>query len=211
MPHSQRLAHCHVISSVCRDGRSNHMVSLSLSIHLSIFFAHATTFGLFQAIRRHFLAASDQTDTNCCITASAWACNRPDSPRLFFYFTACLSLLLCFPVASRLSPNTCCPLLCFLLRESAFCPTQVPANKVWRPAINERAHRTAFPPSWQLRETVSTVSALNGSRPPFLGSLPLPSGIYSCAWSKSLQAFVVMPVHYACTPLHLCACYAFRC
>ena len=26
---SQRLDHCHVILSLCRDGRSNHMVSLS--------------------------------------------------------------------------------------------------------------------------------------------------------------------------------------
>lgn len=77
-----------------------------------------------------------------------------------------------------------------------------------QPSLRES---TEQPSLWAGSWDYSTVSALYGSRPPFLGLLPLPSGIYSCAWSKSLQAFVVMPVHYARTPLHLSACYGFRC
>lgn len=67
--------------------------------HPSFLFLCSCTpfFLLFQAIRRHFQIASNQTETKCCITASAWACNRQDSPRLFFcpFIPACLSLSLC--------------------------------------------------------------------------------------------------------------------
>lgn len=76
------------------------------------------------------------------ITTIACTCNRPHSPDCFFCFPACRSLSLCFPVASPLSPQNMLSCMYFLLRESVFCLTQVPANKVWRPAITERAQRS---------------------------------------------------------------------
>lgn len=182
---------------------------ITWSLYLSIFFVCALFFGLFQAIRRHFQPANDQTDTNCCITANAWAFNRPDPSTPFFCFPAYLSLSLCFPVASLLSPNTCYPPV-FLLRESIFCQTQVPANKMWMPVINGRAQRSGS--SKLAAETV------------LLYLLSMAPGHLSWALSHCLQtstpvpdqrvcrqAFVVTPVYYTCTWLHLCACYALRC
>lgn len=106
-----------------------------------------------------------------------------------------------------LAPTHAVPLH-FLLRESIFCQTQVPPNKMWMPEINERAQRSHF--LHASCRSCSTVSALNGSRPPSLGLFPLPPGIYSCAWSKSLQAGVcchASALYDICTWLHLCAYY----
>lgn len=110
-----------------------------------------------------------------------------------------------------LAPTHAVPLH-FLLRESIFCQTQVPANKMWMPEINERPQRSHF--LHASSRSCSTVSALSGSRPPSLGLFPLPPGIYSCAWSKSLQAGVCCHASALCdicTWLHLCAYYALRC
>lgn len=172
-------------------GCSNHGLFTS-SIHPSIFFARAATFGLFQAIRRHFLQAN----------GGAWV---RDSKAVLHSSRSCM--LLCSPMASPVWPNTCCPSCVTSWGCRSFvqprCQLGVTASLNWE--SSEQPFLQAG--GWGC----STVSALYGSGPPSLGLLPLPSGIYSCAWSKSLQAFVVTPVHYAHTSLHLCACYALRC
>lgn len=174
---------------------------ITWSLYLSIFFACALFFGLFQAIGRHFQPANDQTDTHCCITANAWAFNRPDlqnysSVFLHAFLSHCVSQWL-----PSLAPTHAIPLY-FILRESIFCQTQVPANKMWMPVINERAQRSGS-------RNCSTVSALDGSRPPFLGPFPLPPGIYSCAWSKSLQAGVCC--HASILHMHMAASLCLLC
>lgn len=182
---------------------------ITWSLYLSIFFACALFFGLFQAIGRHFQPANDQTDTHCCITANAWAFNRPDlqnysSVFLHAFLSHCVSQWL-----PSLAPTHAIPLY-FILRESIFCQTQVPANKMWMPVINEIAQRSGS--SELAAETV------------LLYLLSMAPGHLSWAPSHCLQAstpvpdqrvcrqaFVVTPVYYTCTWQHLCACYALRC
>lgn len=53
-------------------------------IHSSFhFLCTCTRFGLFHVIRIHFLPSKDQTNINCCITATSFACNRPDCSSVF--------------------------------------------------------------------------------------------------------------------------------
>lgn len=180
MPHSRWLARCHVISSICRDGCSNHMVSLSRpSIFPFSLLVHSFFYGLFQAIRRHFQIASNQTETKCCITASAWACNRQDSPRLFFCPLSCMPFsLIVFPVASPLSPNTCCPCCISSWGSQSFVRPRCQLTKCeGQPSLREL--KGVFPPSWRLK-------------------------LFYCICSRWLQATLPGPVPIAFRHLLLC-------
>jgi len=107
-------------------------------------------------------------------------------------------LSLSLSVAFSLCLNTC-SLLSFL-----FCSTSKPGARqiVWRPATSKRAQSNVS--SKLAAETILLYLLMMASGYPFLGPFPLPSGIHSCVWSKSLQAFVVMPAHYAHTGVFGC-------
>ncbi len=101
---------------------------------------------------------------------------RPDSARLFLCLSACFSL--CFPKASPLSRNTCCPPRVSSSGSQSFVRTRCQLTKCeGHPSLREL--RGAFPSSWQLK-------------------------LFYCICSWWLQATLLGPVPIAFRHLLLC-------